>query len=151
MAQRKAAGTRSDHGTKWTAEFVVAAELSRRGYTVAFTQGSHVPVYDLLAGTSTGEAFAVDVKGQAFKSAWLVRDKRARTNLFYILAFVPLGGEGREPDQLFILTQDEVRDLNVRYRVNHPNQSATSKEMGGFNFSDALPHKDAWHKLPPAK
>ena len=30
---------RKDHGSKWTAEFLVASELSRRGYTVAFTQG----------------------------------------------------------------------------------------------------------------
>jgi HJR/Mrr/RecB family endonuclease len=65
---------RTDHGTKWTAEFVVAAELSRRGYKVAFTQGSHTPVYDLLAATTKGEAFAVDVKGQASKGAWLVKD-----------------------------------------------------------------------------
>jgi len=138
--------TRKDHGSKWTAQFLVASELSRRGYTVAFTQGSHTANYDLLVGTPTGKTFTVDVKGQATPGAWLVKDKVIQPNLFYILALVPPGGTGRKPDQLFILTQEETRGLNQKYRDEHRNQR--NHGMSGFNWRDALPHKDAWHKLP---
>jgi hypothetical protein len=139
---------RRNHGSKWTAEFLVASELSRRGYTVAFTQGSHTPDYDLLVGTTTGVTFAVDVKGMASRGAWLVKNKVPRPGLFYILAMVPPGGAGRRPDEIFILTQEEVRLINKRYRDEHPNQSDHGIE--GFNYRDVLPHRDAWSKLPSA-
>jgi len=47
----------------WAAQFLVAAELERHGYDVAFTMGSSTPVADLMAGhAATGEQFWVDVK-----------------------------------------------------------------------------------------
>lgn len=137
---------RKDYGSKWTAEFLVASELSRRGYTVAFTQGSHTPNYDLLVGTTEGKTFTVDVKGQATPSDWLIRNKKPQPNLFYILALVPPGGDGRKSDQLFILTQEETRALNQKYREDHPNQREHG--MSGFSWRYALPYKDAWYKLP---
>jgi hypothetical protein len=33
--------------TQWATQFLVAAELIRRGYTVSFTQGNNTPVADL--------------------------------------------------------------------------------------------------------
>jgi len=137
---------RKNYGSKWTAEFLVASELTRHGYSVAFTQDNYTPDYDQLVGTPSGQAFMIDVKGQATKSAWLVKDKKARTGLFYILAFVPPGGAGREPDRLFILTQEEVRALNLNYRAEHPNQK--DHGISGFNWRDALPHEGKWEKLP---
>ncbi|WP_160120028.1 hypothetical protein [Rhodovarius lipocyclicus] len=136
---------RKNHGSKWTAEFLVAAELSRRGYTVAFTQGSHTPDYDLLAGTPGGEAFKIDVKGMAAPGVWLVKDKAPQKDLFYVLALVPPGGNGRKPDQFFVLSQEEAVALTKAYREARPNQAAN---WSGFNWSDAMPHKDAWDKLP---
>lgn len=137
---------RKNHGSKWTAEFLVAAELSRRGYTVAFTQGSYTPGYDLVVVAPTGEAFTIDVKGMAARGAWLLKDKAPRTGLFYVLALVPPGGIGRKPDQFFILTQEEARACNKRYREEHPNQK--DHGISGFNWRDAVPHENAWHKLP---
>ena len=139
---------RRNHGSQWTAQFLVASELCRRGYTVAFTQGNHTPIYDLLVGTRSGTSFAIDVKGMASKGAWLVSDKRPQPNLFYILAMVPPGGAGRPPDQIFIMTQEEVRAANRRYVEEHPNQR--DHGISGFNWRDAVPHKDAWDKLPSA-
>ena len=138
--------SRKDHGTKWTAEFLVASELSRRGYTVAFTQGSHTANYDLMVGTRKGETFTVDVKGQATQGQWLVKNKTTQPNLFYILCLVPPGGEGRNPDKIFILTQDEVRILNQKYRDEHPNQK--DHGISGFSWRDGLKHENMWKKLP---
>jgi hypothetical protein len=36
--------------TQWAAQFLVAAELTRRGHTGAFTMGNNTPVADLMVG-----------------------------------------------------------------------------------------------------
>lgn len=139
---------RKNHGSKWTAEFAVAAELSRRGYTVAFTQGSHTPGYDLIAAAPNGEAFAVDVKGMASRGTWLVKNKESQATLFYVLALVPPAKVGGKPDQFFILTQEEVRACIWAYCDRHPHQK--DHGMSGFDWIDAVPHENAWGKLPGA-
>ncbi len=136
---------RRNHGSKWTAEFLVAAELSRRGYTVAFTQGSHTPDYDLLASVPSGRSFKIDVKGMAAPGVWLVADKAPQADLFYVLVLAPPGVQPRGPDRFFILTQAEALALTAAYRAARPHQQAG---WSGFNWSDALPYENAWAKLP---
>lgn len=143
-SERETRKPRRNHGSKWTAEFLVAAELSRRGYTVAFTQGSHTPDYDLLAGTPGGQSFKIDVKGMAAPGVWLVSDKAPQADLFYILVLAPPGGQPRGADRYFILTQAEARALTAAYRAARPNQQAG---WSGFNWADALPYEGAWGKL----
>lgn len=55
--------SRKNTQSQWTAQFAVASELCRRGYTVSFTMGHNTPVADLLCATAVGEQFMVDVKG----------------------------------------------------------------------------------------
>lgn len=142
---RSQAARRRNFGSKWTAEFLVAAELSRRGYTVAFTQGSHTPDYDLLAGAPSGQSFKIDVKGMAAPGAWLISDKKPQADLFYILVLVPPGGRGRGIDRFFILTQADAKLLTSRYRAS---RRTASSNWSGFNWSDALPYEDGWASLP---
>lgn len=139
---------RRNHGSKWTAEFLVAAELSRRGYTVAFTQGSHTPDYDLLAGAPSGKSFKIDVKGMAAPGVWLVTDKAPQADLFYVLVLAPPGGTGRGADRFFIMSQAEALALTSAYRAARPNLQAP---WSGFSWSDSLPYEGAWAKLPGAE
>jgi hypothetical protein len=132
----------------WAAQFLAAAELVRRGYTVSFTMGNITPVADLMVGTPEGKQFWVDVKGLASRTDWLVKPKAPHASLFYILvALSPLvePGSSREPDQFYVLTQDEANQLEREYREARPGRKTT---MPGFKFNAPRDHRDRWDKLP---
>src|SRR5258708_37015724 len=83
----------------WAAQFLVAAELERHGYDVAFTMGSSTPVADLMAGHApTGEQFWGEVKGLWASNPRCGKANPIKTNLFYGLVLV---GEDRTKDRMF--------------------------------------------------
>jgi hypothetical protein len=133
--------------TQWTAQFLAAAELVRRGYAVAFTMGNHTPLSDLMVGSPRGKKFWIDVKGQSAKAAWLVRTKESHPNLFYLLVYAPPVERGRKKgaDQYFVLTQAQTNRLVRRYARTHPKTKGT---MPGFNWTHALPFENKWSSLP---
>lgn len=147
----KVSGAAKGHRTQWATQFLAAAELVRRGYTVSFTMGNSTPIADLMVGTPDGEQFWIDVKGLSVKSDWLVNPKASHKNLFYILVYLsPLAEPGTErlPDQFYILSQQEANDLEQAYRDARPGNKTTMK---GFRFASAEPHRDRWDKLPAAE
>ena|SRR5712692_1721321 len=134
--------------TQWAAQFLIAAELTRRGYTVSFTMGNHTPYADLQVGAPSGKQFWVDSKGLASKSAWLLRPKVDRLELYYVLVYLaPLANRPnvRQPDRFFILKQKEANELISDYAKRHPGDKGT---IPGFGFNDPQSSEDAWHKLP---
>ena len=134
--------------TQWAAQFLVAAELTRRGYTVSFTMGNNTPLADLMVGAPSGQMFWVEVKGLAQKSPWLLRPKPQRPQLYYVLTYLsPLANRPnvRQPDRFFILTQSEANALVSSYAQAHPGDKGT---MPGFGFNDPRNSEDAWNKLP---
>lgn len=146
MAELKAAAKRRQ--TQWATQFLAAAELIRRGYTVSFPQGNNTPVADLMVGSPSSELFWVDVKGLSSKNAWLITPKSPREELFYVLVLLsPLveHPKHRIADRFFILTQAEVNNLEAAYRQSHPNDKGA---IPGFAFADAAEHEDRWDKLP---
>jgi hypothetical protein len=131
------------HQTQWTAQFAVASELCKRGYEVAFTSGHTTPVADMMAVSPIKkEMFLVDVKGLYRKNPWLIKRKTARGNLFYILAFVPIGDNNR----YFILSQRSATDLIVAelQRLSR----ADDYPITGFSFKLGELHENAWNALP---
>jgi hypothetical protein len=56
--------------TQWSAQFYVAAELTRRGYLVSLTLGS-ARFADLLVVSPGGSRFEIDVKGQSTRNFWV--------------------------------------------------------------------------------
>lgn len=128
-------------GTQWAAQFLVAAELERRGYVVSFTMGHATPVADLMVGHPDGRQFWVDVKGLQSKNAWMGTKKAPRDGLFYVLVFV---GSAVTEDQYFVVTQSEWDHLIDDYQNRHPNQ----KKIGGFGWPDPAIFKACWAKLP---
>jgi hypothetical protein len=131
------------HQTQWAAQFAVASELCKRGYEVSFTMGRSTPEADLMVLSPAERAmFLIDVKGLYRRNPWLVKQKTARLNLFYVLAFVPTNAANR----FFVLTQAEMTDLihAELKRLNRP----SSYPVTGFAWGLAETHEDAWHKLP---
>jgi hypothetical protein len=109
-------------------QFLAAAELVRRNYTVSFTMGNHTPDADLMVGAVAGGQFWVDVKGQSAKGSWLVNSKPPLQNLYYILVLV---GTARRNDRFFVLTQDEANLLILNYEAEHPKQSPGCRALLG--------------------
>src|SRR6266852_9833973 len=134
--------------TQWATQFLVAAELTRRGYTVAFTTGNYTPDADLMARSHAGKQFLVDVKGLSTKNPWLVRPKPSCVELYYVfVSLAPLAETSgvRKPDEFFVLTQTEVNDLIHAYQKAYPNDKGKAP---GFKFAALQDSKDAWNKLP---
>lgn len=136
--------------TQWASQFYVAAELTRRGYLVSFPLGN-APVIDLLAVSPTGKHFMVDVKGQATKSFWLIRERELKDDLFYILVYLPKGGES---PQYYIFSCGELMREREAYRNYIEKRYSDGKgkryreDFGGINWSTALKYKDRWDILP---
>ena len=141
-------GAAKGHQTQWATQFLAAAELIRRGYTVSFTQGNNTPVADLIVGAPSSKLFWVDVKGLSTKNSWMITPKEPRDDLFYVLVLLsPLAEKPKERvvDRFFILTQPEVNKIEAAYRKAHPNDKGLAP---GFPFSSPSAHEDLWDKLP---
>ncbi len=129
--------------TQWTAQFLAAAELTRRGCVVSFTMGNHTPVADLMVGIpDKRKPFWVDVKGQVGRNGWIVRSKQPRADLYYVLVFI---GRSRADDRFFILSQQETERLSQQHKEAHPN--APKGLGGGFTWKAAEKYEDRWETL----
>ena len=151
-AQKRARGQRrrKQETTQWTAQFLVASELARRGYTVAFTMGNHTPFADLMVGSPKGH-FWVDVKGLATNNSWHLKPKTIVTDLYYVLVRVVSPVERRKnrgnQDQFFVLSQKSANALVRKYQKRTKRKSIPSP---GFNFRFPEDHLDRWDCLPNA-
>ena len=127
--------------TQWSAQFLVAAELVRRGYTVSFTMGNHTPQADLMVGRlSSSVQFWVDVKGLSSNSPWLIKPKAPLKNLFYVLTRV---GALREEDRFFVLSQSETNKLIGVNHAAHP-----ADQTNGFGWKAPHKYEGKWDRLP---
>ena len=134
--------TQKTNRTQWTAQFLTAGELARRFYTVSFTMGNHTPVADLIVGSPSGHQFWVDVKGLSSRNFWLLHEKPAHVNLFYVLVYVD---PTREGDLFFVLSQANANSLIRAYIRDNPKMK---HQMVGFNWTTPHRFKDAWETLP---
>lgn len=110
-----------------TGEYLVAAELSRRGYiTTTFT--GNVPFYDIIASDIYGRMVLVQVKA-GLKPSWQFSDITKFCQITFdgrkqiigspqecpvqrlVVVFVKVG-EDRD-DQFYILTWEELRDVLI--------------------------------------
>jgi hypothetical protein len=109
-------GAAKGRQTQWATQFLAAAELIRRGYTVSFTQGNNTPIADLMVGSPSSKLFWVDVKGLSKKNSWMITPKKLRDDLFYVLVLLSHLAEKpkeRVPDRFFILTQAEANEIEA--------------------------------------
>src|SRR5207249_3234118 len=128
--------------TQWAAQFAVASELCKQGYEVAFTMGHTTPEADLMVMSESRRAFLVDVKGLYKRNPFLIKAKAARTDLYYILAFVPDVGQ----NEFFVMSQDEVRRV-VAAGLKRLGRTE-DYSMPGIAWPSVQPFKDKWRTLP---
>jgi len=144
--------------TQWAATYLVAAELTRRGYRVGWPMGN-APIKDLLVESPKGSRFEVDVKGGTYgpnvKSYWhLVQEDRVEgqcsPSLFFV--FVRVDPDPLKPTDFFILSHQDLMNLYESLTSTSPSLTRKGepyKEFTpGFRPSDLSPHKGAWQSLP---
>jgi hypothetical protein len=104
--------------SQWPAQFATAAELARRGYSVAFFLGNE-PIHDaLVRGTSASNQFPLQVKGfgspppkrpGAQGTAILVRNlSKGIPSDFFALVYVPVPPA---PFEFFIATRRDLQNV----------------------------------------
>ena len=116
-----------------TGEYLVAAELSRRGL-IATTFTGNVPHYDIIASNETGRHVSVQVKAGRGDS-WQFGDLTRYCDITFkghrqvvgkpkpcpvrrlVVVFVALGAE--RDDQFYILTWRRLRDLLRKQHVEY--------------------------------
>lgn len=129
--------------TQWTAQFLVAAELCRRGCTVSFTMGNATPVADLIVNSPSGRLFLVDVKGQITRNGWRIQRRPLQPTLYYVFVLVGLAGGG--DDHFYVMGHSEVLKADRAYTQTHPD----SVGGGGFLWAAVTPYANRWDTLPP--
>ena len=129
--------------TQWLAQFLVAAELTRRGYIVAFTLGN-CPVFDMMVRIpSTNESFLVDVKGSSNnKVGFFMRRKEQCPGLYYIFVYASNDRKLNE-DRFYLLTHEEVNA-----RLDDDEKKYPNSKVPGLGYQQLDPYKDHWDTLP---
>lgn len=144
--------------TQWAATYLVAAELTRRGYRVGWPMGN-APLKDSLVESPTGVRFEIDVKGgnyeQKVKSYWhLVQEQRIKgpclPSLFFI--FVRVDPDPAKPVDFFVLSHKDLMDLYGDMISTLPSVTKKGKPYKefapGFRPIDLASHKGDWKRLP---
>ena len=124
---------RETYHTQWAAQFAIAAELSRRGYTVALTLGS-AKTLDIICTAPSGSPFKVEAKGttnpEFIRTKKIVLEMELQQDLFLIVALVP-GGEA--PFRFFVLTHEDVRQERAAQPLTKKSGELYVPGLAGLN------------------
>jgi hypothetical protein len=147
-----------------TGEYLVAAELSRRGY-IATTFTGNVPDYDIIASNEKGKHVSVQVKASS-GSSWQFGDISRYFEISYkgrhqivgrpkkcpvqrlVVVFVAIGAKG--DDRFYILTWRALRNLlmmgHKAYLASHGGMRPKKWDsLHGAILENVLtPHLDRW-------
>lgn len=143
----------SRYRTQWASQFLVAAELTRRGYLVSFTLGN-AKFTDLMVETPGNKHFSIDIKGQSMKNYWIIKpSENNRDDQYFILVYVPRNLT--ESPQYFILNSDDItKELKQHLERMKQAEIVRGKpyshkfETGGMAWDQPLKYEGLWDKLP---
>jgi hypothetical protein len=140
---------RGKNHTSFAAACATSAELSRRGYDVAFTLGN-TPRVDLICAVPDGEAFKVQVKGISTANGFYCQkeffDAAQQQNLFLIIVLVPPVGDS-SPFRFFVLSHEEAI-LEFSRMPKFKRDGRPYENGSGLNWGSVKPYEDSWDKLP---
>jgi len=135
--------------TAWAATFATAAELSRRGYDVAFTMGN-TPRTDLLCAVPDGKPFKVQVKGISNQNAFYAQkeffEAPTQKDLYLVVVLVTSDVE-QLALRFFILTHEEAQ----KEFANMPKTKKDGRpyESGfGLNWGSITRYENKWTSFP---
>ena len=139
---------RNRQHTASAAALAVSAELSRRGYDVAFTIGN-TPRTDLLCSVPEGKAFKIQVKGISGPYAFYVQkeffERYSEEELFLVVVLVP--NDEQTSWRYFILTREDSR--NEFAKIPKTKKDGTPYVSGfGLNWGSITPYENKWDKFP---
>jgi len=119
-------------------EFLVAGELSRRGYPVSITMGNAKSV-DIYADTKEG-VIKVDAKAGRGKGNWPIAKSSVDQDVYYIFVYLQTAND--KPPEYFITSGKEILSKNL---------IKTWKTRQGITYSSLNrgSYKGGWDKLPP--
>ncbi len=150
-----------------TGEYLVAAELSRRGL-IATTFTGNVPHYDIIASNEDGKHVSVQVKASR-GSSWQFGDVTQFCNIEFkgkhqivgkpkrcpvqrlVVVFVMIDADGA--DRYYILTWPTLRDLIIKghkdYLARHGGIRAQTWDSLHTAISEKTlkPYKDKWRTI----
>jgi len=150
-----------------TGEYLVAAELSRRGL-IATTFTGNVPHYDIIASDEAGRHVSVQVKASR-SGSWQFGDISRYCEITFdgkrqvigtpkptpvkrlIVVFVKIEEDGN--DRFYILTWESLRDLLVKHHMDFLGQhnGVRPKRWDSLHSviseSDLQPYLDKWESI----
>ena len=125
-------------------EFLVAGELSRRGYPVSITMGNAKSI-DILADSEKG-VIKIDAKAGRAKGNWPINGDLINKNMYYIFVYLQTFNEieNNKAPEFFIVSGGEIlkKKLITRWKTRE-----------GIKYSDLNNNKyrERWDKLPASK
>lgn len=132
--------------TQWAGQFYVAAELTRRGYSVTLTLGNARRT-DLVVISPNGTMFKVEVKALSNKNFWIISPPPDADDHFYVLVYLPK--DEAAPPQFFVMTCRETQQLRKAYEAKTKARgSKYSDDFAGFNWRDPFAYAGRWESLP---
>ena len=126
-------------------EFLVAGELSRRGYLVSITMGNAKAI-DILACTRDRKTtIKIDVKASRYKTSWPIG--HIKEDLYYIFVYLQdknkltneRGKGTNTPPEYFIVRGEDI----VKKKL-----LCLWKNMSGIKYSSLHQYKERWNILP---
>jgi hypothetical protein len=134
---------RDNYSSQLAGEFLVAGELSRRGYSVSITIGNAKSI-DMFASTRDGKTpFMVDAKATRSKTSWPIRPEQVNEHIFYVFVFLQTkdGIKANLSSEYFVVKGYEIisKDLIRPW-----------KSMPGipYNALKSDQYQNRWDKLP---
>tara|TARA_B100000315_G_C14492653_1_gene548342 strand:+ start:570 stop:989 length:420 start_codon:yes stop_codon:yes gene_type:complete len=125
-------------------EFLVAGELSRRGYSVSITMGNAKSI-DILADTKKG-VIKIDAKAGRTKGNWPISKDSIEKDMYYIFVYLQTFKEieNNKAPEFFIVSGREILNKKLVTRW---------KTRQGIRYSDLKnkKYKERWDKLPKPK
>jgi hypothetical protein len=126
--------------TNLAAEFFVASQLFRLGYTVTLTLGNTKEV-DLVVTHPDGRTATIDTKGLKNKTNWPLKAKLIRdTHFFVLVSFRDRFSSLADAPDVFVIPSTQLHTVLAKW-AGHEQTCVDYYTVRKKNF------KDAWHLL----
>lgn len=137
--------------TQWAGAFAIAAELSRRGNTVAFTLGNAPPpAFDLVCVAASGRPFKVEAKGTAtptfVRTGRKILEMPLQSDLFLIVALLP--SERHPSFNFYIFSHEEPREIWRQTRRTKTSGEPYVEGHEGLTWRAIEAQGNRWDKIP---
>jgi hypothetical protein len=129
------------NSTNLAAEFFVASQLYRSGYTVTLTLGNTKQV-DLIVAHPDGRTITIDTKGLKNTTNWIIAPRLIRdTHFFILVSYLNHFQSLTHHPEVFIIPSTEIRAVITGWS-GRPDVTCV-----GYSKVRNSIYKNAWHLL----